>query len=99
MSVKLLTEYQFAFLSLKGGFTGSSESTLVQMSNCWKSHATAYMIIYTFRVEVKHEHRKNNFRVTYVKSVEVIIGNNLTVTLAPHNDLLVSSTRCFNFVM
>ena len=57
------------------------------------------MIVYTFRVEVKHEHRKNNFRVTYVKSVEILIGTNLTVTLAPHNDLLVSSPRCFNFVM
>ena len=32
-------------LSLKGGCTGSSESTLVKMSNCWKSHVTAQMLI------------------------------------------------------
>ena len=31
------------FLSLKGGCRGSSESTLVKMSNCWKSHAAAHM--------------------------------------------------------
>ena len=30
MSVKLLTEHNFEFLSLTGGCTGSSESTLVK---------------------------------------------------------------------
>ena len=44
MFVKLLTEHHLEFLSLKGGYTGSSESALVKMSNCWKSHATAQMI-------------------------------------------------------
>ena len=29
------------FLSLKGGCTGSSESTLVKTPHCWKSHVTA----------------------------------------------------------
>ena len=37
MSVKLLTEHHLEFLSLKGGCTGSSESTLVKMPHCWKS--------------------------------------------------------------
>ena len=41
MSVKLVTEHHLEFLSLKGGCKGSSESTLVKMSNCWKSHVTA----------------------------------------------------------
>ena len=41
MNIKLLTERHLEFLSLKGGFTGLSESTLVKMSHCWKSHATA----------------------------------------------------------
>ena len=31
------------FPCLKRGCTGSSESTLVKMSNCWKSHAAAYI--------------------------------------------------------
>ena len=41
MIVKLLTEHHLEFLSLKGGCRGSSESTLVKMSHCWKSHALA----------------------------------------------------------
>ena len=48
MIVKLLNEHHLAFLSLKGGFTGSSESTLVKMSNCWKSHAMAQMLLILF---------------------------------------------------
>ena len=39
MSVKLLTEHHLKFLSLKGGCTGLSQSTL----HCWKSHVTAHM--------------------------------------------------------
>ena len=41
MIVKLLTEHHLEFLSLRGGCIGSSESTLVKMSNCWKSLAAA----------------------------------------------------------
>ena len=44
MIVKLLTEHHLEFLRLKGGCRGSSESTLVKMSNCWKSHALAQFI-------------------------------------------------------
>ena len=43
MSVKLLTEHHFRFLSFKGGCTGSSESKLVKMPHCWKSHVTAHL--------------------------------------------------------
>ena len=43
MIVKLLTEHHLEFLSVKGGCRGSSESTLVKMSNCWKSHAAAHI--------------------------------------------------------
>ena len=35
---KLLTEHNLEFVSLKGGFTGSSESALVKIPHCWKSH-------------------------------------------------------------
>ena len=45
MVVKLLTEHHLEFLSLKVGRRGSSESTLVKMSNCWKSHALALKFI------------------------------------------------------
>ena len=45
MSVKLLTEYHLEFLSLKGGCTGSSESTLAKMSNCLKSYVLAHISV------------------------------------------------------
>ena len=44
MSVKLLTEHHLRFLSIKGGCTGSSESTFVKMPNCWKYHAAAHLL-------------------------------------------------------
>ena len=44
MSVKLLTEHHLEFLSFKEGCTGSSESTLVKMPHCWKSHDTAQIV-------------------------------------------------------
>ena len=45
MTVKLLTEHHLEFLTLKEGCRGSSESTLVKMSNCWKSHAAAHILL------------------------------------------------------
>ena len=54
MTIKLLTEHFLEVLSLTGGCTGSSQSTLVKMPHCWKSHATAHFSvgfrkqIYTF---------------------------------------------------
>ena len=44
MTVKLLPEHHLELLSLNGGCTGWSESTLVKMSNCWKTHAAAHML-------------------------------------------------------
>ena len=47
MSVKLLTENHLECLSLKGVCTGSSESTLVKIPHCWKSHLAANIHIVT----------------------------------------------------
>ena len=41
MTVRLLTEHNLEFLSLKGGSTGLSESILVKMPHCWKSLVVA----------------------------------------------------------
>ena len=41
MTVKLLTQHILEVLSLTGGCTSSSESTLVKISHCWKLHAKA----------------------------------------------------------
>ena len=47
MTVKLLTEHHQECLSIKGGYTGSSESTLVEMPYmyCWKSHVMAQFLV------------------------------------------------------
>ena len=45
MSVELLTEHHLEFLSLKGDYTGSSESTLVKIPHCWKSRVAAHFFI------------------------------------------------------
>ena len=45
MNVKLLTEHNWEFLRLKVGCTGSSESTLVRMPHCWKSHVTGQIMV------------------------------------------------------
>ena len=54
MIVKLLTEHHLEFLSSTGGCGGSSESTLVKMSNCWKSQSTALINIMCPNIEVKY---------------------------------------------
>ena len=43
MSVKLLTEHHLEFLSLTGGCIDSSETTLVKMTQCWKSRRGSIM--------------------------------------------------------
>ena len=54
MIVKLLTEHYLEFLSLKGGCTGSSESPLVKMPHCWKSHAAAQVTTHCFSSSSSH---------------------------------------------
>ena len=56
---KLLTEKHLEFLSLKGGCTGSAESTLVKIPHCWKSHAAAHFII---RFPGDADHYKDNIK-------------------------------------
>ena len=45
MIAKPLKEHHLEFLSLKGGCTGSSESTLVKTPHCWESHVAALLLI------------------------------------------------------
>ena len=50
VTVKLLTEHHLEFLSLNAGYTGSFESTLVNMPHCWKSHVVAQLYLSNFMV-------------------------------------------------
>ena len=52
MIVKLLTEHHLEFISFKGSCRGSSESTYVKMTHCWKAHAKAHLILLTFFVKL-----------------------------------------------
>ena len=80
MNVQLLAEHLLEFLSLKGGCTGSSESTLVKMPHFWKSHVTA--------------HLRNASRefITHVRHAVYIKQHILHVR---HDHVVdISSTRC-----
>ena len=56
MSVKLLTEQHLEFLSLTGGCTGSSKSTLVKMPHCSKPHAMAHLSLMVYVPSLKGEY-------------------------------------------
>ena len=49
MTLRPPTEHHLEFLGLKGYYTGSSESTLVKILHCWKSHVAPQ----------KHIHRRH----------------------------------------
>ena len=64
MNIKLLDEHNLEFLSLKEGYTGSSESNHVKMPHCWKSHVAAHLSfckkqdeLYIFKIFLKVSHR------------------------------------------
>ena len=59
MIVRLLTKHHLEFQSLKGGCRGWSDSTLVKMSNCWKSHAAA---------QIFHVYLILKLNISYAKS-------------------------------
>ena len=52
MIVNLLTEHHLEFLSLTGGCTGSSESTLIKMPHCWKSQVLAHISMYITKCSI-----------------------------------------------
>ena len=47
MTVKLLTESHWRFLSLKVGCTSSSESKLVKMPHCWKPRVQLIYLLWS----------------------------------------------------
>ena len=82
MTVKLLIEHDLEFLSLKGGCTGSSESTIVKMPHCWKSHDTAQLYY--------------DFNSTMVEAIHCIVDNDLDHFIDNVLHSLNSFLQCFN---
>ena len=66
MIVKLLTEHHLEFLSLKGGCTGLSESTLVKMPHCWKFYVTAHLSFYQSPLILSELFQHNLINVSYL---------------------------------
>ena len=92
MTVKLLTRHHLEFQSLKGGCTGLSESTLVKMPHCWKSHVMAQMgsnawvkvfrIIPEFRILKLTFHRKSASKC-WIR--DIIVGFLIYISLSKDN--------------
>ena len=86
MSVKLLTEHHLEFLSLKGGCTGSSESTLVKMPHCWKSHVPAQLYI-TFDI---------SFDYQFHMFLSSTARNNSEISSNLESRLLITFAKCLD---
>ena len=114
MLIKLLNEHLLEFLSLKGGCRGSSESTPVKMSNCWKSHAAAQLLFITVTVFVRIEIKNVISHVTLrgVLSVWMKLGLeikyylllcNIESILSDHSSIILNGKRIlysgFNFLI
>ena len=100
MIVKLLTERHLEFLSLKEGWTGSSESTLVKMSNCWKSRALAQIIFQSVYLNAHFRYLafKSNPRdqsVCKVKTVACILFYVSFSLDLQHDHLQIKLKQCF----
>ena len=86
MSVKLLTEHHLEFLSLKDDRTGSSESTLVKIPHCWKSHVRAQIYPALVRSVFSHFILEKNFIIkkTTKKTISLCLGDMLEYE--PHRE-------------
>ena len=66
MNINILCEHHLEFLSLKGGCTGSSESTLVKIPHCWKSHVAVH-----FYSVLQEEHGKSERK--YLDFLDILL--------------------------
>ena len=70
MTVKLLTEHLLGFLNVKGGCIDTSESTLVKIPHCWKSHVVDQLFSYkSTQTAVVYCHN-----VLYTNYINIIIS-------------------------
>ena len=83
MSAKLLTEHHLEFLRLKGGYTGSSESTLVKIPH-FGNHVSWLNFIYLFLIEysVSKQWRpwQHCLYMSHKKNARLIRGNSSAAT-------------------
>ena len=80
MIVKLLTEHNLEFLSFKGGCTGWSDSTLVEMPHCWKTHVAAHIFIAGLKEIQAELRRRAALKAAQKDDVEEEEGEDITDT-------------------
>ena len=62
-----MTEHHWEFLSLKGGCTGLSESTLVKMPHCWKSRVMAQIRVVRELDPAPEKIKRHTHNICFVK--------------------------------
>ena len=87
MSVKLLIELHLECLSLKEGCKGSSESTLVKILHCWKSHVMAQIRKINFCL---HTLSYLEDCVMFILSYDVATGSEITPCNKIYKPLVVN---------
>ena len=100
MIVKLLTEHNLEFLSLKAGCRGSSESTHVKMPYSWKSHAMPHFIfcLYMYFIFPLHSFY-SNYSILLQYPYGIVAIHTRTVLNDENNNAMVDnkvrdSKRC-----
>ena len=72
MSVRLLTEHHLEFLSLTGGCTCSTESILVKMQHCWKSHVVAQIYFQRGHLGMRGQSAVKHVVKAYVQEIGLV---------------------------
>ena len=105
MTLRLLTEHHLEFLSLNGGCTSSSESTVVKMPHCWKSNVAAHLFFSSsdgcHRANFwLHIHQSNKYLVA-IDTKLYRVNIHAKTTKIEYNVLNTSilNTTCYNSIM
>ena len=95
MSVKLLTEHNLEFLSFKRDCTGSSESTLVKMPHCWKSHVTAQILVHNKNVPcILIDRKESHFIYRMNKALKISCDSSVVDSQKVSNLTLLLRNMC-----
>ena len=82
------------FLSLKRDCTGSSESTLVKIPHCWKSHVMAHLYLLRQQVSLPKflatiHFYSVEYKTKLPKLSKILVALFLNINLSPCNWLLL----------
>ena len=86
VNIKLLTEHHLESLNFKRFCTGSSESKLVKMPHCWKSHVATHLSFITsffFYLQAKVKLIQEKFGELNLQALENIDTMQVSTILIP----------------